>query len=51
MKTIVPTVFAREAIVTLFTLCKKREKHEKIFSEMRKNSGGFFVGMGHVESK
>ena len=51
MKTILPTVFARAATVTLFTLCKKKEKHEKRFSEMRKNDGGFSMRVGHVESK
>ena len=55
MKTILPTVFARAAIVTLFTLWKKKkkkkEKHEKRFSEMRKNDQGFSMRVGHVESK
>ena len=51
MKTILPTVFARAAIVTLFKLCKKKEKHEKRFSKMRKNDGGFSMRVGHVESK
>ena len=31
MKTILPMAFARAAIVTLFTLCKKKEKQEKRF--------------------
>ena len=30
---------------------KKKEKHEKRFSEMRKNDGGFSMRVGHVESK
>ena len=51
MKTILPTVFARGAIVNLFTLCKKKEKHEKRFSEIRKNDKGFSMRVGHVESK
>ena len=51
MKTILPRVFARITIVTLFTLCKKKEKHEKRFSEMKKNDGGFSVRVVHVESK
>ena len=52
MKTILPTVFARAAIVTLFTLCKKKkEKHEKRFSEMRKNDKGFSMRVEHVERK
>ena len=51
MKTILPTAFARAAIVTLFTLRKKKkEKHEKRFLEMRKNDGGFSMRVGHVES-
>ena len=54
MKTILPTVFARTAIVTfVHTLKKKKkkEKQEKRFSEMRKNDQGFSMRVGHVESK
>ena len=45
------TVFAQATIVTLFTLCKKKEKHKKRFSEMRKNNGRFSMSVGHGESK
>ena len=51
MKTILPTVFARAAIVTLFILCKKKERHKKRFSEMRKYDGEFSIRVGHVDGK